>query len=172
MEKLLLLCGLFLISCSVKKNKNTKEFEVQQEQQAIIKKEKATEQKSTTETQTLTLEENMSISVEPIGDQPAEFTLHSEGKEIKGTTTGKLTINEQAKKETQETRAENNKTTSEASENKSDTKYIYKDKIVEVEVERKTSLINWLWVIGLSIVVWEVVKWGAKQLFKRYLKVF
>ncbi|MDY3362604.1 hypothetical protein PG623_01175 [Riemerella anatipestifer] len=164
MKRLAILSLVFLASCgSVKKSKNIERQDIKINTEEKVKMETSTT--SITDNKEIVNRENLSFNIEPICGQPAVFSFIHNGKEVKGETTGKLTFNNEKKEEKRETKNEVREEKKEEANIK--TKIIYKDRIVNKEVERKTIPL-WLYgVIGISIIIlWELLKYTVKSRLK------
>lgn len=164
MKRLAILSLVFLASCgSVKKSKSIEKQDLKLTTEEKVKTETSTT--SITDNKEIVNRENLSFNIEPICGQPAIFSFIHNGKEVKGETTGKLTFNNEKKEKNKETKNEVKEEKKE--EVQAETKIIYKDRIVNKEVERQ-NIPLWLYgAIGIGIILlWELLKYAVKSRLK------
>ncbi|MDY3444538.1 hypothetical protein PG616_06765 [Riemerella anatipestifer] len=164
MKRLAILSLVLLASCgSVKKSKSTEKQDLKLTTEEKVKTETSTT--SIIDNKEIVNRENLSFNIEPICGHPAIFSFIHNGKEVKGETTGKLTFNNEKKEENKETKKEVKEEKKE--EAKVKTQIIYRDKIVNKEVERK-NIPLWLYgAIGIGIILlWELLKYAIKSRLK------
>ncbi|WP_018676107.1 hypothetical protein [Riemerella columbina] len=161
-----LLISFLVLSCSVRKHKTVDTVDIKQETE--LKSDETIEKKSISLLNNLTevQDKKLNFSIEPICGQPAEFDFWKDGERYQGKTNSKLTFNSESSKKKEENNASINEDEKKHTEDQFGYKYIYKDKIVEIDVERKIPFVNWLCIIALTIGIWELLKWVIKSKLK------
>lgn len=111
------------------------------------------------------INELLSFSIEPINDI-ADFHFFIDGKEVKGSTSGKLEVNKEGKKRQEESEKKKEVSQKQSAISERKTKSSEKRTTKSKNTERKA--IEWYWWIFIGVVGWELCKWAFKMTVKRF----
>lgn len=100
----------------------------------------------------------LEFSIEPVGNIPADFHFFIDGKEVKGSTTGKLQINNENKKakgESKKSQISNKKTETKGKKQAS----INQKQTTKIKNTERESLDYWWLLLIIPFIIFGVLAW-------------
>lgn len=155
----LFIFAFLLGSCSTRKVATTKEKveTTQQVQETAEQIQEVTEQTAISEAK-VEIKQWLEFSIEPVGNIPAEFHFFIDGKEVKGSTTGKLQVNKENKKakgESKKSQISNKKTETKGKKQAS----INQKQTTKTKNTERESLDYWWLLLIIPFLVLGVLGW-------------
>lgn len=138
-----------LTSCGARKSKAKKEEKIQKIEANISEeKESLSELDKELKTRAKTTIEELGFTIKPVDQKPVSFNLVYEGKEIKGTATGEVSINKKEKKKDSTTTITEKLTARVKEDHKKELKTLNKETTKAKETERAEG-----WLLYLALLI-------------------
>lgn len=145
-------CSARKVATTVMKNEIMKNETVETEQVAI------SEAQETVSEAKVEIRQWLGFSIEPVGNIPADFHFFIDGKEVKGSTTGKLQVNKENKKakgESKKSQISNKKTETKDKKQAS----IKQKQTTKTKNTERESLDYWWLLLIIPFLVLGVLGW-------------
>lgn len=145
-------CSARKVATTVMKNEIMKNETVETEQVTI------SEAQETVSEAKVEIRQWLGFSIEPVGNIPADFHFFIEGKEIKGSTTGKLQVNKENKKakgESKKSQISNKKTETKDKKQAS----IKQKQTTKTKNTERESVGHWGWFFIIPFIILGFLVW-------------